>query len=230
MPSDPLHAEQGLTAFARRVQALGERATRAKAFREQVERDLQAREREVVGLSETIERLTMVSELYQVLMDGLVNNQVKSITSVVTDGLQAIFFDQTLAFEAEVTQRYNKLAIDFYIKQGTDMVPVRGHPLESFGGGPASIASFILRVLTLRRLKKFPLLCLDETLAAVSDEYIEPAGQFLQKLTAKLGIEVLLVTHKQSFLDHATVAYQGREEVAEDGTWSLGLRRLRGHT
>jgi ABC-type thiamine transport system ATPase subunit len=82
--------------------------------------------------------------------------------------------------------------------------------------------------MTLLRLKRWPILFLDETLAAVSDDYLDPTGGFLKKLAAATKIDVLLVTHKQAFLDHAQVAYQGTEEFRDDGSWSLALKRLRG--
>jgi ABC-type thiamine transport system ATPase subunit len=87
----------------------------------------------------------------------------------------------------------------------------------------------VLRLLALLRLKRWPLLLLDETLAAVSDEYVDQAGLFLRKLAETTGINLLMITHKQSYLDHAKVAYQGVEDTEEDGSWSLGLRRIRGH-
>lgn len=228
MPSDALHAQQGLT-FRRRVQTLNRNAARIQAVRDQLSGDLEARHREVERLTKQVERLTKVGELLRVLMDKLVLDQVKTIEGVVTEGLRAIFYDQTLSFEAEVSQKYNKIAIDFFLRQGDESMAIRGHPLESFGGGPSSIASLVLRLLALLRLKRAPILLLDETLAAVSDDYIDAAGQFLRKLAATTGIDILLVTHKQAFLDHAEMAYQGHEANAgDDGSWSLGLRKLRG--
>jgi ABC-type dipeptide/oligopeptide/nickel transport system ATPase component len=158
-------------------------------------------------------------------MDRLVLDHVKSIEKVVSEGLRTIFADQDLSFEAEVSQRYNKIAIDFVIRQDNDRVPVRGHPLVSFGGGPASIASLILRVIAMLRLKRWPFLALDETLAAVSDDYIDQTGLFLRKLSETTGIAILLVTHKQAFLDHAVVAYRGVEIVEDGGTRHLKLQR-----
>lgn len=93
--------------------------------------------------------------------------------------------------------------------------------MEAFGGGPASIISLILRVLAIRRLKKWPLLALDETLAAVSDDYVDQTGVFLRELSARTGIPILLVTHKPAFLDHAVNGYRGVEVV--DG----GVRHLK---
>jgi ABC-type transport system involved in cytochrome c biogenesis ATPase subunit len=158
-------------------------------------------------------------------MDRLVLDHVRSIEGVVTEGLRTIFVDQDLTFEAEMSQRYNKVAIDFCFRQDNQLMPIKGHPLEAFGGGPASIASLILKVLAIRRLKKWPLLALDETLGAVSDEYIDQTGAFLQQLAEKTGIAILLVTHKPAFLDHATVRYRGTEIVDADGTRRLHLQR-----
>jgi chromosome segregation ATPase len=227
--SDSLRAQQGLTDWRKRAKSLSDTATRLQAVRDRLIEELADRQQEVEVLSLRIDKLSKVGELLRALMDKLVLDQVKTIEGVVTKGLHAIFPDLALAFEAEVGTKYNKIAIDFFIKQGIDDVTVRGSPMESFGGGPTSVSSLILRLLSLLRLKRFPFLLLDETLAAVSDEYVDDAGQFLRKLAASTGIDILFVTHKAAFLDHAAHAFQGYEDTDDDGTWSLGLRRIRGH-
>lgn len=215
--------------WRQRTRALNETAVRLQAVRDRLQEDLGTRRQEVGQLSSRVEKLGKVGELLRALMDKLVLDQVRTIEGVVTEGLHAIFPDLALTFEAEVGSKYNKVAIDFFIKQGMDEAAVRGAPMDSFGGGPTSVSSLILRLLALMRLKRFPLLLLDETLAAVSDEYIDDAGVFLRKLAATTGIDILLVTHKASFLDHAENAFQGYEDSDEtDGSWSLGLRRIRG--
>jgi len=226
---DPLRAQHGLTDWRTRAKALGETATRLQAVRDRLTEELVDRQDEVAALSLRGDKLTKVGELLRALLDKLVLDQVKTIEGVVTEGLHAIFPDLALAFEAEVGTKYNKIAIDFFIKQGTDDITVRGAPMESFGGGPTSVSSLILRLLSLLRLKRFPILFLDETLAAVSDEYIDDAGQFLHKLASSTGIDILFVTHKAAYLEHATHAFQGFEDTEDDGSWNLGLRRIRGH-
>jgi ABC-type bacteriocin/lantibiotic exporter with double-glycine peptidase domain len=72
------------------------------------------------------------------------------------------------------------------------------------------------------------LLFLDETLSAVSDEYIDLTGRFLKRLAASAIIDVLLVTHKQGYLDNADLAYRGHEQIIEDGSRHLVLKQLRG--
>jgi hypothetical protein len=225
--SDSFHAVNELTARRKRVQDLNHTAARLQATRDQVANDLSARRQEVETLTGRVDRLVLVGELLRALMDKLVLDQVKSIEDIVTEGLKSIFFDQQLKFEAEVSQKYNKVSIDFFFRQGTDAVAVRGHPLESFGGGPSSIASLVLRLLSLLRLKRTPVILLDETLGAVNgDEYIDAAGRFLHKLATTTGIDILYVSQKAGFADHADAAYQAGSESHENGTWALTLRRL----
>lgn len=220
MQSDTVYVGHGV-----RVGNLRKTITEFQALRGQRSKELAQREKEVKDLTLKLDVLSKVGELYRILMDQLVLDHVKSIEGVVSEGLHNIFFDQNLSFEAEVTQRYNKLAIDFYFRQNDQRVEIRGHPLEAFGGGPASIASLILRVLALRRLKKWPFLALDETLAAVSDEYVDQTGLFLRQLALKAGITFLLVTHKSAFLDHAVIGYRGVEVITEDGSRHLELQK-----
>jgi chromosome segregation ATPase len=182
---------------------------------------------EVEDLSAQIVTLSKVEELFRALMDALVLKQVRAIEKMVTEGLQTIFHDQDLRFEAEVSVKHSKISIDFYFRQGRegDPLTIRGKPLDSFGGGPTSVASLLLRVLALLRLKKFPLLLLDETLAAVSDEYTEKTGQFLRALSTKMGVPLLMITHKPAYLDHATRAYRCSEVTSDDGVRQLQLKR-----
>jgi len=227
VPSDEVHAVEGLS---QRVRALSDQALRLTTLRGQVQKDLSVKQAEVATLSERIDLLTKVGELFRALMDIMVVKQVRVVEEIVTEGLQSIFFDLDLSFESDIVPRYNKIAVDFFIRQGKkdDPLSFRGRPLESFGGGPSSVASLVLRVITVLRLKLFPMLVLDEALGAVSDEYTDPTALFLRTLARKMGVDILLVTHKQAFLDHADVAYRCSEIVDEDGTTRrLALRSIK---
>lgn len=230
MQGDALHAVEGVAGLGARVRAVQNAAARTRALRDRLSDDLTARRREVQELSERAERLAKVGELFRALMDRLVEEQKTVVEGLVTEGLRAIFHDQELSFEAEVVQRANRVEIDFFFREGGDALAVRDHPLEGFGGGTTSVCSIILRVLALRRLQRFPFLILDETLPAVSAEYVEYTGRFLQRLCATMGLDVLFVTHIQDFLSHADVAYEGYKEPAEGNLSKLGLKRLRGRS
>lgn len=228
MQGHALHAVERLDGWSQRVQTLQTSATRLRAIRDQLSNDLEVKEGEVAALAEKQEILTKVSELYRALMDRMIMGQVQTIEMIVSEGLKTIFFDQDLSFKAEVSQKYNKTSVEFFICQGDpENGGIKGSPLDSFGGGPSSIASLILRILTLLRLKRKRVLLLDETLAAVSDDYIETTGQFLQKLAETSNLTILLVTHKPAYLDHASLSYQG-DSKSEAGRNEFVAKRLRG--
>lgn len=206
-----------------RLRAVQSKAERLQANRDQVVVDLLARRQEVERLAEQQDVLTKVLELYRILMDKMVFGQVQALESVVSEGLKSIFADQDLSFKLELSHKYNKVCAEPYVCQGD----IKGHPLDSFGGGPASIISLILRVLILLRLKRYRMLFLDETLAAVAEQYVEATGIFLRKLSESSGLPILLVTHTHAFLEHATVGYQG-DSRSEDGREYFVVRKIRG--
>ena len=226
MSSDPLHAVEGV---ADRVRALSRRSTQLVTLRDRLASELSQKEAEVQELGFQIERLTKVSELFRKLMDLLVDKQVRAVENIVTEGLKSIFDNLDLSFEADVGPKYNKIAVEFFLRSGAKDSPVshRGPPLEAFGGGPSSVASLILRILTVLRLKRYPILFLDEALAAVSAEYVDAAGRFLTSLSERLKVVILLVTHQQGFLDHAVRAYRCTEDAGDDGTTWLSLKDLK---
>lgn len=224
MSSDAIHAIPGV---ADRVRNLGRRAAQLGALRDRLHVDLERKQTEIQDLTVQVEQLSKVGELFRLLMDLLVDKQVRVVENVVSEGLKSIFHDAGLVFEAEVGAKYNRIAVDFYMRyKRKDGGGHRGRPLDAFGGGPSSVASLILRVLTILRLKLFPFLALDEALVAVSDAYVSPTGRFLQALAAKMGVDVLLVTHNSAFLEHADLAYRGEEAVQDDETRHLSVRRL----
>lgn len=219
MPSDQVRSRH-------RLNAVRDSAVALQTIRRRLQQERETKSKDIEDLTLRLDVLAKVSELFRALMDMLVMSHVRSIEGVVTEGLRSIFDDQTLAFEAEVQQRYNKVAIDFFLRQDHKRVSVRAHPLEAFGGGPSSVASLILKVLAMTRLGKWPLLVLDETLAAVSDDYIDQTGAFLKGLASKTGFSILLVTHKPAFLEHANVGYRATERVSSEGAPHVDLLRL----
>jgi ABC-type glutathione transport system ATPase component len=126
-----------------------------------------------------------------------------AVEKLITYGLQTVFENPGFAFRMEVSKKMGlqwmepRLVLD-----GVD-APV----LEAFGGGPAQIVAFLLRLLVLRRLKLAPLLVLDEPFAMVSEQYRANVGKLLAELCARLDLTILMVSHEPEYVDHATKAY-----------------------
>jgi DNA repair ATPase RecN len=130
---------------------------------------------------------------------------LKAIEELVTSGLQAIFEDLALSFRFEVDQaRGQQTLTPVLASHGEETGPI----LDSHGGGPAQVVALLLRLVTVHRLGLFPLVVLDEALNMVSDQYISNCATFLKGLCTRLGLDILLVTHKDAFAAEATRAYR----------------------
>lgn len=186
--------------------------------------DLTAQESSLLAELEFLDQenllLEKVEELFKYLLDKYVHEYAESFSAIVTEGLQAIFFDQDLKLEIEVEQKRGKVAAKFVLsKDGAR----GGNILDSFGGGPASVVSLLLRILVLLKADMARYLLLDESLSALADHYVEGCGAFLQKMCKELDVTVLLITHNSEFVEHSDTAYLGSFNSSD----RLQLERLK---
>lgn len=184
--------------------SLCKRADRIEAKHDMLANQESEYETEIDESRDEIMVLEKVEHLYKHLLDKYVHRYAESFSEIVTEGLQSIFYDQDLAFDVVVDQKHGKVWVDFETVENG----VRGQSLESFGGGVSSVQSLLLRLLVLLKKELARYLILDESLAALSEEYVENAGQFIKKMCRELGVRVLLITHNKAFLEHADNSYE----------------------
>jgi hypothetical protein len=162
--------------------------------------------KEIQDLKKDIDELTKSSIVLKHLLDIMVKDEITKMANLVTYGLKTIFKDQNLTFMPVITKKNEKIHVE--LKTMTDGIPC---DFGSFGGSVAVIESFLLRVLCILKKKYARLLLLDETFAAVGEEYIAGTATLLSELSKKLGLDVLLVTHQKGFKDNADKVYQVKE-------------------
>lgn len=170
--------------------------------REQRRRELAA---EVAALDADTALLGLTETALQALQQQTSTANLKAIEELVTSGLQAVFDDLGLSFHFQVdTTRGQQSLTPVLASHGV----VEGPMLDSKGGGPSQFVALLLRVLMVHRLGLFPLVVLDESLNMVSDQYIANCATFLKGLASRLGMTILLVTHKPAFAADATRGYE----------------------
>lgn len=133
---------------------------------------------------------------------------LRSIEQLVSEGLQAVFDDDSIRFSLTPTVRGSVPGIKVAIE--TARSPLTEDLLDAHGGGLVSVVGLMLRIVTLRLLSGThrQILLLDEPLAHLSDAYVEPAAALLRRLASDLGIQVVLVTHQPDFAAHADRVYR----------------------
>lgn len=191
------------------VSHLRSRVDQAKGRRDAVRRSLVAVESEITRLEDDEAVLLLVSALFRQLIDREVAEGVKAVEHLQTEGLQAVFDDQDISVNAHIDESRGKVSVELMTlqkKPNGDII--KGLARDDFGGSVLTVQSVLLRVIIMIRRGLRPLLLLDETLPAFDANYISNMGSFLSELCARLGIDVLMVTHNPALFDAADRSYR----------------------
>lgn len=167
------------------------------------------RERELTADIQEQRELTEVLDRVTILLNNIGEDKQQKaqehIEGIVTRGLQAIF-GPTFSFHIAQTMKGKSASVEFLIRTHLDDVTLETPVLESHGGGLAAIVGFLLRVTVMlldKGADKANVLVLDETFGMVSAEFLDPLAEFVRELIDKTGLQVILVTHQDQWLEYA---------------------------
>jgi len=183
--------------------------------RDEAVRTVTAFETELTELSDSIELLTKVEQTLLHISTKVLGQSTKNIDRLVTAGLRLVFDDQNLEFTTSTEKYRNKTAIKFQLLENGRSAPL----MDAYGGGVLVIVGVLLRTFTTMSLGMRRILFLDETLAHLSEQYIDNASRLLKKICDELDFTIIMVTHQPEFAAHATLGYKalarGGETVFE---------------
>lgn len=165
---------------------------------------------EIAELSQVVDLHEKAAHVLAGIGEQRQDQAQKQIELLVTQGLQTIF-DDGLTFHLVPGVRAKTPVVDFVIRSTMDDGSVvETDVMTARGGGLAATVGFLLRlvILLLSRQRQDTVLFLDETFAHVSAEYLPRLIEFLKDLVAKTGVQIVLVTHDESFLDAADTIYR----------------------
>lgn len=165
---------------------------------------------EIAQLNQIIDLHEKAAHVLTAIGEQRQDQAQRQIEMLVTQGLQTIFEDN-LSFHLVPGVRAKTPVVDFVVRSAMwDGTIVETDVLAARGGGLAAIIGFLLRlvILLLSRQRQDTVLFLDETFAHVSAEYLPRLIEFLKDLVAKTGVQIVLVTHDESFLEAADVVYR----------------------
>lgn len=158
---------------------------------------------EIAQLDGEAHLLTHVTATLDTLIELTTRESMGSVEALVTHGLHAVFADLPLTFRLQIDTKRGTQWVEPRLVSGAVDAPILG----AFGGGPAAVVGFLLRLLVCRRLGLAPVLLLDEPFAFVARQYVEPLAKLLRELADAAGVTLVLVTHDPAYLAHATRAY-----------------------
>lgn len=158
----------------------------------------------------SLEKLDTIYEKVVVLFNDLGEKQQqvlrRKIESIVSYGLKVVF-DEDYRFIVNMEVKGKQVVMDFALE-------LRGFVEEdimaSDGGGVVAIIGFILRLLVVIFLKGRvrQLIIMDEALAQLSSGYRSKMAEFVKELASRIGIQMIIVSHQDEYLDVADKAYR----------------------
>lgn len=192
-----------------RLRALTEGANRALGRREAAKSALEEALKSIKTLEGRVDLLDLVGALLRTMVDVEITEGVKAIESLQTEGVQAVFDDQEIAVRAEVEVLRGKVNVQLITSQKKENGDViEGVSLDGFGGAVSTVQSILLRLALIFRRGLRPLLLLDESLPAFDERYVMNMAMFLKTLCAKMGVDILLITHNPALVEAADMAYK----------------------
>lgn len=164
---------------------------------------------DVVRLEAEEEVSDLAGGVLRTLIDDEVTLSVKAVEDLLTDGLRAVFEDQDLSVRADVDVQRGKVSVDLVtVQRQSDGTVTEGLSREAFGGAVTTVQSVLLRTIVIVRRGMRPVMFLDESLPAFDANYVGNMGAFLRSLCAKLGMDILLVSHNPAMVEAADRAYR----------------------
>jgi len=154
----------------------------------------------------TMERVLELLRSYATIKEQTLRSK---IDDVITKGIQLIFGDTY------------KSKLDFGISRGQAVIrpriitEINGKEFEAdvakaHGGGLVNVVSALYQIIVLALLKprQRQVLFLDEMCRNISEEYIEATGEFLKYLNEKLGMQLVIITHRKQLHEIADALYE----------------------
>jgi DNA repair exonuclease SbcCD ATPase subunit len=140
--------------------------------------------------------ITLVNTLAQEIQTKL-QYHISDLSSSI---LQSVF-EEDYEVILEFVKRRGKTEADIKIKKNGFVM----NPKDSASGGERDLISFALRLVSwsLQKPKSRNVMLLDEVFKNLSVEYQDNAGEMLKEISSKLGVQIIMITHKEKLIEHA---------------------------
>tara|TARA_B000000609_G_C24055819_1_gene283845 strand:- start:110 stop:727 length:618 start_codon:yes stop_codon:yes gene_type:complete len=191
------------------MSSIKERFLKIKALKEVEQKRVSDLDTEIAFLECDLDVKQQAQGVLDLLAEKEVEEGVKTYISLLDEGLKAIFPEQDISQEAEITKVRGKVAVRLKtVVKGKDGLVVEGEGLDTFGGAVSTVQSLLLRVALLLKRELRPILVLDETFPAVDENRVELLVGFLKALCKKTDMDILCISHNASIADNADLSYR----------------------
>ena len=170
-----------------------------KGKRDQIQSNIEKTDKKISQLGIDLDNHEKAREVINEISMYVQKQLQYNISELTSLALEAVF-DDPYQLVVEFVRRRNKTECDLYFdSNGNKIDPYLG------GGGALDIASFALRLASwsMQRPQSRNVLILDESFSNLSDGLQLRAGQMLSEISQKLGIQIIMVSHKKIITEFA---------------------------
>ena len=138
--------------------------------------------------------------LVQMVAKGIQSQLEFKISDIATKALQVVI-GEDISMKLEFVAKRGNSEVNIYFEKNGELVD----PMEASGRGLVDIGAFALRISVwkISKPKSSPVFIFDEPFRNLSKNYHDAMYAFIQTISKKLGIQIIMITHEDDFIKNA---------------------------
>lgn len=192
------------------IQKIKELYQQSKGMKIQIEKDLESNKSHLDEMNLRMKRLEDAQTFLQKVAQETQEHLKFKIEDIVNLALETCFPGE-YSFRLNFNISRGKTEAELvFLSQSSDR-PI--DPMNASGGGVVDIACFALRIASYVLEQGIDnVIVLDEPMKFVSKDLLNSAGEILKVLSTKLGLQIIMVTHENKFIDIADKVFEVKKD------------------
>lgn len=142
------------------------------------------------------------------LIDVLSRKHINHLEKLLNSAVQSIFYDKDYKIEFEISEYRNNNNLTIYLIETLEDGSEIKTDIKNNGFGLKSIIGLILQVYFIMYHNQSRILFMDESLSAISTNYIEYVKELINSLAKEYNFIFVLVNHDPRWNEYANRVYE----------------------
>lgn len=186
------------------VSTIRTRLERVKGERDILQRQLISVKKDQEYESKELEFIAEAQQILQQTATQTQNRLSFHISEFITSALQSIWGENAYKYELRFVEKRNRTEVEMVLKTQDGEVSLDNLNNIRSGGGVLDIVALALRIaLWSLQPNKQSMMILDQPLSNLDMNHLPKAGQLIDELSNKLGMQFVMINHNPALADIA---------------------------
>lgn len=192
------------------IQKIKELYQQSKGMKIQIEKDLESNKSHLDEMNLRMKRLEDAQTFLQKVAQETQEHLKFKIEDIVNLALETCFpHEYSFRLNFNISRGKTEAELVFLSQSSDRLID----PMNASGGGVVDIACFALRIASYVLEQGIDnVIVLDEPMKFVSKDLLDSAGEILKVLSTKLGLQIIMVTHENKFIDIADKVFEVKKD------------------